>query len=168
MKYVKLFENFKEEYFFLRVTKTPELDLKRNFSCHAGYWTDDYEWAINWQKRHGAIDKPKQDPQTKSWCYDPEAGISSFGFNNEEDYKFYSNRIKDYIHGNDDELYVFKSGDYNLGSGLDGEDVFRNGKLVGKIDFEILGGDNYDYSTDYEHYGIKIKQSYSDILKMDE
>jgi hypothetical protein len=94
MKYIKLYEIYKNkseyhnhhndndnEYFFIRVTKDPQGDLERGFSCQAGCWTDNLEDALEWQEREGALVKPQQDPKTKGWCYDPELGISSFGFN---------------------------------------------------------------------------------------
>lgn len=70
----------------------------------------------------------KKDPVSNKWCADPELGLSSFGFDDEKTYVDAIERMKYY--NDTDKIALFKSYDYSIGSGLDGEDVFRNGTFI--------------------------------------
>jgi hypothetical protein len=132
------------DYYFLRQTSDPQKDLDRGFSCQAGCWVDSYEDAVKWQEVNGSLIKPQQDPITKGWCYDPELGLSSYGFNNKDTFDRAIYNISEYVHGSSVNggygVYVFKSKNFNLNAGLDGEDVFRDGELVCQLPY-VIGDD---------------------------
>jgi hypothetical protein len=113
--------------FFLRQTKHPEEDIIRNFSCHV--WKTSLDEAKDFQKREGALTAPKQDPKTKLWCADPELGLSGFAFKKVPS-KDLMKKMEQYAL-DVSEIAVFESTDYDLKSGLDSEDVFRNAKFLG-------------------------------------
>ncbi|GIV44005.1 MAG: hypothetical protein KatS3mg035_1128 [Bacteroidia bacterium] len=121
----------KQEMYFIRNTSAPEADLKRNFSCHV--WKQTEQEAIEYQKAHGALTKPKYDEYSNRWCADPELGLSSFAFNDEKSFKEAMVKIEQYAY--DDKIALFISNDYDLDAGLDGEDVFRNGRFIKYINW---------------------------------
>lgn len=128
-----LFENIKpQKLYFLRDTENPNEDLIRNFSCNTNAWFTDEQDAIDYQIIHGTLDIPKQDPKTKLWCADPELGLSSFSFYDEVSFNKALENIESYVNSTN-KIAVFISDEYDLNSGLDGEDTFKNGKFLGYI-----------------------------------
>ena len=131
--FIILFENIKpQKLYFLRDTSSPNEDLIRNFSCNVNAWLDNEQEAIDYQRIHGGLDTPKQDPKTKLWCADPELGLSSFSFYDETSFNEALKNIEPYINYKN-KIAVFVSDEYELGAGLDGEDTFKNGKFLGYI-----------------------------------
>lgn len=139
--YLEMSSSNKNILFFLRDTKNPEEDVIRNFSCVVGSWVGSKKEAIDIQQNEmggGVLNRPKQDPFTKLWCYDPEVGLSGYAIIDEDKYEndislFFS------IHGltEEDELALFSSGDYDLGSGSDGEDCFRNATYHTRVSVDL-------------------------------
>lgn len=113
--------------FFLRNTTDPERDLGRGFSCHVDGWRKTPE------HNPSALRKPLQDPDTKLWCVDPELGLSSFACWDEPSFARAMKEIE--IYAVEPEIAVFRSMDYDLHAGADGEDVFRDGEFVGFIEW---------------------------------
>lgn len=127
---------------FIRDTKDPEGDVKRNFSCYSGSWVDSEEEALNMQHESSALTSPKQDPKTGLWCYDPEFGLSGYCVLDENNYEkaihsLYSSH--GYVGG---KLAVFASSNYYLGGGADGEDVFSDANFLGWVD-DSLGFEEF-------------------------
>ena len=79
------------------------------------------------------MSEPKYDEYSNRWCADPELGLSSFYFDDEESFKKAMTRMEQYAF--DDKIALFTSNDYDIGAGLDGEDVFRNGELIKYINW---------------------------------
>lgn len=119
--------NNKKSYLFLRDTGDPFADIKRGFSCNVNSWFDKLEDAIQYQKQHGSLDLPKQDPISQKWCADPELGLSGFGFYNEKTFNEAIEKIKLYVKFN---IALFSAISYQLDSGLDGEDIFIPNKFI--------------------------------------
>ncbi len=117
-----------QQIFFIRNTKDPLRDLERGFSCEVNSWVNTEDEAINWQSKNGAVSEPKYDKTINKWCADPELGLSSFGFWDEKSFNDAMQKIEDYAY--DDKIALFVSNDYDLDSGVDSEDVFRNGKFL--------------------------------------
>lgn len=133
-----------KELLFLRETNNPEADLQRGFSCHIDGWFENLEDAKEWQKTHGALSEPRQDPWNKKWCADPELGLSSFAVWDKPTFeKAISNLISE---GATDKVAVFSSQNYELQVGADGEDIFRSGKFIGYIGLE----------TSYEEFSYQF------------
>jgi hypothetical protein len=138
--YIKNYHKFtinevlRKTIYFIRHMDHPLEDLERGFSCQAGCWTKNFKDAIEWQEKNGAIAKPKFDKHSKLWCYDPEIGLSSFGFDNEDDFKQAMRRMEGYAY--DEKIALFTSDDYDYHAGLDDEDVFRRGTFLGFINFD--------------------------------
>ncbi len=120
---------------FLRDTIDPQRDLERGFSCHIDGWVDTEAEA--WKRRSDAITDPKQDIHTGKWCADPELGLSSFAC---WDNKTYKKAIEN-LFSNSKDFAVFVSNDYDLKSGADGEDVFRNGTFIGWANYDTRWAD---------------------------
>jgi hypothetical protein len=122
--------------YFLRDTANPKTDLARGFSCHTHGWCSTEVEAREFQRKHGALRPPIQDPVSGNWCADPELGLSAFAFWDEASFHKAIRNIEGYalseLHG----LAVFASADYDLGAGADGEDVFRNGRFLGRVSLE--------------------------------
>ena len=125
--------------FFLRNTNNPEADLKRGWSCNVNSWVDSEEDAIEFQKRNGSISKPKFDKLRNKWCADPELGLSSFSFYDEDSFKHAILKMEEYAH--EGKIGLFISNDYILDVGLDSEDIFKSGKFLDYIDFETTYDD---------------------------
>ena len=131
-----LFENWREylkesknEIFFIRDTQSPKEDAERNFSCYAGAWVDLEQEALSRQnERPGQfLQKPKQDPETRKWCYDPELGLSGYAVKDEKEFNEAYAILGEY---GAVKVALFISGDYDLGAGADGEDIFRDAKFI--------------------------------------
>jgi hypothetical protein len=125
----------KNTMLFLRWTDSPENDIERNFSGHMQAWYDTYDEAMaDYEKRksEGAYleSEPKEDPVSGMWNSDPEWGLSGYGFNNEETFNKALDEITDiawhHKDNNSQDLYLFRSSNYILGNGFDGEDTFRD------------------------------------------
>lgn len=128
---LSLLQEDQKELFFLRDTEDPLKDLERGFSCEVNSWKDSEEEAIEWQSKYGALRSPLQDPKSKKWCADPERGLSSFAFWDKKSFDKAIRNIERYSSGN--LPCIFKSKDYDLDSGADGEDVFRKGSFVKRM-----------------------------------
>lgn len=122
--------------YFLRDTANPKTDLARGFSCHTHGWCSTEQEARAFQQKRGALRPPIQDPVSGNWCADPELGLSGFAFWSESSFYMAVGKIEGYalseLHG----LAVFASDDYDLDAGADGEDVFRNGRFIGRVSLE--------------------------------
>jgi len=110
-------------------------------------WFDSEIDALNWQQTHGSLALPKQDPYSKKWCADPEHGLSAFGFNDKKSFIKAMNYISDYVYKENGEIAVFKSENYKLNYGADGEDVFSSGTFLFYINL----------NTTYEQFLLMIE-----------
>lgn len=155
MKHVKLFENFilehnnRKEYYFLRWTSDPDQDIRRNFSGNMQAWFDTEEEALTDYKERIDNDvyipyPPRKDITTNMWNSEPEWGLSGYGFYDEKTFIKAMDNIQDiawhHKDNNGQDLILFKSDEYKLGDGFDGEDVFINPSKFWYIDDNI----NYD------------------------
>jgi hypothetical protein len=130
----KLLESVKPPLFFLRWSEDPDSDLKRGFSGHLQAWYGSEEEAMaDYKERleRGSYVPypPREDPNTGDWNSEPEWGISGYSFKDKNEFDSAMEEIMDiaWFHqeGRDQDLIIFKSSDYILGDGFDGEDVFR-------------------------------------------
>ena len=144
-----ILENININRYFLRWSSSPEQDNKRNFSGNLQAWFDTKEEAFveyNDRKKDGCYMPypPREDNITGRWNSEPEWGLSSYNFTDEKSFNIAMNEIKEiaWFHEEDrgQKLYVFKSSDYILGDGFDGEDVFRNAEAFWHIKTDM----NYD------------------------
>lgn len=128
-------EGLHKPMYFLRWTSSPEDDIRRNFSGHMQAWYNTKEEAYtdyNEAKADGRYleSEPKEDPVSGMWNADPEWGLSGYGFNDEESFITGIREITDIAWHHEDynsqKLYIFKSLNYQLGNGFDGEDVFKD------------------------------------------
>lgn len=143
--------------YFLRWTHDAEQDVRRNFSGHMQAWFDtkeeaweDYQENLE-QGRH-LESEPKQDPVNGMWNSDPEWGLSGYGFNDTKSFQDALKQIKEIAWHHEDnngqELVVFYSDNFQIGSGFDGEDLFRNAKIICSI----------DKNTKYKEFLLALKQ----------
>ncbi len=135
--------------FFLRVTRDPQNDLKRGWSCHNDAWAYSREEAYdNWIRLNNPnLPEPKMDHQYKAinwegkklerWCFLVERGLSSFAFWNEKSFERAKRKLNKYVNsfGSDQIIHVFKSDKYHLKSGSDGEDLFVPGDYITPIKY---------------------------------
>jgi len=134
------FTNNKDPEIFFRKSRNPKNDLIRNFSCYHNAYFDEYEDALKYFKTEATFSQPiTQDPITKKWCGHVESGLSGYIVRNEEEFDFILNELKIfYPHLQDiEEISVFKSNDYYLEDGSDGEDTFRNAEYLFNIPLDI-------------------------------
>lgn len=133
----------KNKSYFLRWTDDPNDDVERNFSGHLQTWvsTEEEAWkSRNEEEKDGRefLHKPKQDPVTTEWNYDPEWGISGYYFNNKESFEKAMSEIREisYFHkeGRGQDLYLFSANEIGNESGYDGEDLFRDIKPIMSLD----------------------------------
>lgn len=130
----KLLESIEKSLFFLRWSSDPHSDLERGFSGHLQAWynsekeaMDDYKERI----KQGIYVpySPREDPSTGEWNAEPEWGLSGYSFEDEESFNDAMIEVMDigWFHeeSRQQKLFVFKSFNYLLGDGFDGEDVFR-------------------------------------------
>lgn len=127
---------------FLRLTENPIDDLKRGFSCHVDSWFEDYDEALEYNEEEGSDIAPKYDEKMDTWCGLPEKGLSGYKVENEEEFNNIKLVLINTYGASGDDIAVFKSKDYDLKEGFDGEDVFRNGYFLFSI----------DTTTSYEEY----------------
>lgn len=120
---------------FLRASVDPEADLRRGFSGVYNSWVDhpsEIEEAVLEAYPDGAahLPPPRRDPVTGWWCWEPEDGISAFGFEDAEGYAGAMARVLPYgAHLGC--LALFAADDFSPGAGADGEDLFRDGTFLG-------------------------------------
>jgi len=134
----------KKDWYFLRWTSDPQGDLRRNWSGHLQAWFNSEEEAFKdyknrVEKGHQSADnKPKQDPNTGDWNAEPEWGISAYAFNNKKTFEIAKNQIDEigWFHqeGRGQYLVLFKSNNWQSQMGWDGEDLFKDGIIVGYLD----------------------------------
>ena len=136
----------KETMYFLRWTDDANGDIKRNFSGHMQAWFDTEKEAMDDYNERIADGKyvpypPKKDFATGMWNSEPEWGLSGYGFNDEKSFNIAMNEIKDISWHHKDslqqELVLFKSLNYILGDGFDGEDVFRNAIQYWNVELDM-------------------------------
>ncbi|SOC21568.1 hypothetical protein [Thalassospira xiamenensis] len=126
---------------FLRATIAPEDDVIRNFSGVYNAWVSrvsEIAEAISETYPDGAAHllPPRQDPVTGDWCWEPEAGLSGFGFDDEASFTEAMNKVMPYAQ-HIGSIAVFHSGDYDSGKGVDGEDLFRDAEYLGQVELDI-------------------------------
>lgn len=134
-----LFNARKEPKIFLRKTISPKNDLIRNFSCYHDAWFENRDGAEEYYEEQGGFSQePRQDPITKRWCGASESGLSGYIVENQQqfiDALNYLNKIPHLKKIN--EISVFKSSEYYLEDGSDGEDTFVGGKFLFNISSTI-------------------------------
>jgi hypothetical protein len=139
-----LYESIGKPYtYFLRWTSDPESDLKRNFSGHLQAWFHSEKEAMN-DYNNRILDgayipyEPKKDITTGMWNSEPEWGLSGYEFNDEKTFDKSISQINDiaWYHSESlqQDLVVFRSSNYILGDGFDGEDVFRDADMYWYIE----------------------------------
>lgn len=73
---------------------------------------------------------PRKDITTGMWSSEPEWGLSAYGFDDEKTFNDAMNEIKEiawhHKDNNHQNLILFRSKEYIIGDGFDGEDVFKN------------------------------------------
>lgn len=155
-------ESNNRKKYFLRWTNDANQDIERNFSGHMQAWFNTKEEAINdyeQRKKRGEVvlNQPKEDTTTGMWNSDPEWGLSGYAFDDEESYYEAIENVNEIAWHHKDslnqDLVVFESSDYKLGDGFDGEDVFRNAKIVSYIDL----------NTSYQDFISNIKSQDSHL-----
>ncbi len=130
--------------YFLRDTTDPLRDLERGFSCEVNSWFSHREDAEKCARMNSVGGQFRQDPVTGQWCGSPEVGLSSYAFHDEGSFEVALSRMQDGDYISQDRLAVFQSADYELGSGADGEDCFRNGVFVGWLDLDSEWNTSWD------------------------
>lgn len=134
----RLNKNYK---YFLRITDNPIADIKRNFSCNTNAWFEDIEDAIEYQKSENINTEIKKDIANNLFCANIENGLSGFFIENEVGFRNIINKLKSVYGISVTDIAVFKSRNYKLNSGTDGEDLFKDADFL-----FYLKTDNYsDY-----------------------
>jgi hypothetical protein len=146
---VKNFKQFvnenmdKPQSYFLRWTSDAGSDIKRNFSGHMQAWFDTEKEAMDDYNERIADDKyipypPKKDITTGMWNSEPEWGLSGYEFHDKKSFNDAMKEINDiawhHYENLQQELIVFRSSNYKLGDGFDGEDVFRDSDMYWYIE----------------------------------
>lgn len=134
-----LIENGTETY-FVRATVDPKTDLRRNFSCVNNAFVDRQDEITDaigdiYPDGSDHLRPPRQDPVTGGWCWEPEAGLSSFAVQDAVSFQQAMRAVRGYA-SHLGQVGVFASSDFDLGAGSDGEDVFRDGRFVGWLDLD--------------------------------
>lgn len=139
-----IYENIDKPYtYFLRWTSDAHSDLKRNFSGHMQAWFDSENEAMDdYNKRISDGEyipyPPRKDVVTGMWNSEPEWGLSGYEFHNEKTFNKSISEINDIAwHHNEflqQDLMVFRSSNYILGDGFDGEDVFKDADMYWYIE----------------------------------
>lgn len=136
-------ENNNKYLYFLRWSSDADNDIKRNFSGHMQAWFDTEEEAMsdyNQRVSDGVYVPypPKKDITNGMWNSEPEWGLSGYGFHDENTFNRSMKEINDiaWYHRENlhQDLIVFRSSEYILGDGFDGEDVFRNADMFWYIE----------------------------------
>lgn len=163
--------------YFLRDTSDPQRDLERGFSCEVNSWFSHQEDAEACAASLSTT--ARQDPSNGMWCGSPEAGLSSFAFHDPQSFTVALERMAggDYI--SQDRLAIFRSSDYDLGAGADGEDCFRNGQFVGWLPLDdqweaswddvsrLIGGNLMESSRSAPLYHFTTPQSLNTMVLHD-
>lgn len=150
MESFKLWLENARTLYFLRLTRSPQNDLLRGWSCHAEAWTDSKESAFEIYERikhkRAAALPPQMDQQYhgtnpdgsryERWCYWVEPGLSSYAFWDEQSFERAKRKIEYYAESPMARLHVFQSDKYKLRAGSDGEDVFSPGIHIKQITFQ--------------------------------
>lgn len=117
---------------FLRESTNPQADIIRNFSGYAGRWFSSFEDAQADAFIHqSAIHPPRQDPNTGLWSSDPEWGLSGYALLPGLTVATLIERLVMHHGAHPNQIHAFSSNEYNLGSGADGEDCFKNAIYLG-------------------------------------
>lgn len=125
----------KSHRYFLRWTSDAYNDVERNFSGHMQAWFDTEKEAMNDYNERITDGKyvaypPQKDITTGMWNSEPEWGLSGYEFHDKETFNKAISEINDiaWYHSENlqQDLVVFRSSNYKLGDGFDGEDVFRD------------------------------------------
>lgn len=125
----------RDTVYLIRDTENPEADLARGFSGNVGAWFADKAAADAFAAKNGSLAPPRQCPESKMWCGDPELGLSAFVVT-EDTIEDALEKIAVYVEWREEPtLAVFASEDVEIGVGLDGEDCFRDGRLIGRVPY---------------------------------
>lgn len=136
-------DNLNEVHYFLRWTSDVYDDMRRNFSGHMQAWYDTEEEAMNDYNERIANGyyvpyPPRKDITTGMWSSEPEWGLSGYEFHDEKTFNDAMSEINDIAWHHKEllnqDLCVFKSDNYILGDGFDGEDVFKDVKTAWYIE----------------------------------
>lgn len=145
VKNFKMFVNEninKSHTYFLRWTSDTESDIKRNFSGNMQAWFDTEKEAMDDYNERIANNyvpyPPQKDITTGMWNSEPEWGLSGYEFHDEKTFNTAMSEIDDIAwHHSENlqqDLVVFRSSNYKLGDGFDGEDVFRDADMYWYIE----------------------------------
>jgi len=139
----KLDKHNSKQMYFLRWTSDAYDDMIRNFSGNMQAWFETKKEAMADYNERISKDiyipyPPKKDITNGMWNSEPEWGLSGYGFYDENTFSEAINNIKEiswhHKEGLNQDLYVFKSDNYKLGDGFDGEDVFKDVKTAWNIE----------------------------------
>ena len=129
-------ENVNKPYsYFFFFLNDAGADVRRNFSGHMQAWFDTEKEAMDDYNERISDGKyipypPKKDITNGMWNSEPEWGLSGYGFRDEETFNNSMEEINDIAwHHSENlqqDLIVFRSSNFILGDGFDGEDVFRD------------------------------------------
>jgi len=129
--------------YFLRWTSDPDNDLKRNFSGHMQAWFDTEKEAMADYKERTSDGNyvpytPKKDITTGMWNSEPEWGLSGYEFHDENTFNKAMSEINEIAwHHSENlqqDLIIFRSSNYKIGDGFDGEDVFKDADMFWYIE----------------------------------
>ncbi len=128
-------ENLNNSKYFLRWTSDADDDTRRNFSGNMQAWFETEKDAMDDYNERVGDGKyvpypPRKDVTNGMWNSEPEWGLSGYGFDDEKSFNKAIEEIEDISWHHKDslqqELVVFKSSNFILGDGFDGEDVFKD------------------------------------------
>ena len=123
----KINKNYK---YFLRITDDTNGDIERNFSCNTNAWFEEIEDAIEYQESENINTEIKKDIVNNLFCANVEDGLSGFVIENEVDFRNIINKLKSVYGISVTDIAVFKSKNYKLNSGTDGEDLFKDADFL--------------------------------------
>jgi len=140
---ISMFTHFngdKSYEIFFRKSFSPEDDLIRNFSCYHNAYFNTRKEAEKHYKEEGIFSQPiRQDPVTKKWCGYVESGLSGYIVRDKEEFNFAMDELtRFYPHLQKiKKISVFKSKNYFLEDGSDGEDTFTDAEYLFDIPLNI-------------------------------
>ena len=131
LSYDDYIKKLKKDYkYFLRITDDPNSDIERNFSCNANVWFEEIEDAIEYQESENINTEIKKDIVNNLFCANIEDGLSGFVIEDEIDFRTIINKLKSVYGISVTDIAVFKSKNYKLNSGSDGEDLFKDADFL--------------------------------------
>lgn len=131
LSYDEYMERINKKYkYFLRITDNPTADIERNFSCNTNAWFEEIEDAIEYQESENINSEIKKDTVNNLFCANIEDGLSGFVIENEIGFRNIINKLKSVYGISLTDIAVFKSKNYKLNSGTDGEDLFKDADFL--------------------------------------